>query len=221
MKREIKIRCRNALRTITANDAKALLGLRSEDYTQRSNGLVASEVALSLLPMRPLRPLSTILLLLTGCGYHTLGSATHLPRGVETLAVPIFATRAQSFHTEMAFTQAVVRELHTRTRYRILNGDGANADAILRGTILSQTVAPLTYDSASGQTSSYLLTVTVKIVLTAHDGRVLYENDAVAYRSQYQSTQDLSGFIQEDAPAVQRLANGFAQTAVSDVLESF
>ncbi len=171
--------------------------------------------------MHPRRLLSTAFLLLTGCGYHTLGSSAHLPPGVTTLAVPVFATRAQSYHTEMAFTEAIVRELHTRTRYRILNGEGADADAVLRGTILSQTVVPLTYDSASGQTSSYLLTVTVKVVLTAHDGRILYENDAINYRSQYQSTQDLSGFIQEDAPAVQRLANGFAQTAVSDLLESF
>lgn len=158
---------------------------------------------------------------LTGCGYHAAGSATHLPPDVHTLAVPVFATHAQAFHTEMAFTEAIVRELNTRTRYRIETRPNPAADATLTGTILSQTSAPLTYDSASGQTSSYLLTITAKLVLTAHDGRVLYENDAVSFRSQYQSTQDLGGFIQEDAAAVNRIARGFAQTAVSDILESF
>ncbi len=53
-----------------------------------------------------------------------------------------------------------------------------DADATLRGTILTQTSRPLTYDSSSGQTSSYLITITAKVVLTARDGRVLYENDA-------------------------------------------
>ncbi|HEU5341257.1 LptE family protein [Edaphobacter sp.] len=168
--------------------------------------------------------LSLILLLLmplTGCGYHQAGSATHIPANVRTLAVPIFTTHAQAFHTEMAFTQAVIRELNTRTRYRILNSDTPNADATLTGTILSQTVAPLTYDAATGQSSSYLLSITAKVVLTAHDGRVLYRNDRILYREQYQSTQDLNGFIQEDNAAVNRVAKDFAQTVVSDMLESF
>ena len=166
--------------------------------------------------------LLTLLLLatLTGCGYHQAGSAAHIPANVRTLAVPIFTTRTQAFRTEMAFTQAVVRELNTRTKYRIINAN-TNADATLTGTILSQTVAPLTYDATTGQSSSYLLSITAKVVLTARDGHVLYRNDAILYREQYQSTQDLSGFIQEDNAAVNRIARAFAQSLVSDMLESF
>jgi outer membrane lipopolysaccharide assembly protein LptE/RlpB len=167
--------------------------------------------------MRRLLILAT--LLLTGCGYHTVGAAAHLPANVRTLAVPTFTTRAQAFHTEFAFTQAVIRELDTRTKYPIL--PRGPADATLTGTILSQTASPLTYDSSSGQTSSYLITITARVVLTAQDGRVLYQNDAMSYREQYQSTQDLSGFIQEDSPAVRRIARDFAQTLVSNILESF
>ena len=169
-----------------------------------------------------LRTLTLFLLLpLSGCGYHTVGSATHIPGNVSTLAVPIFATRAQAFHTETAFTQATIRELNTRTKYRILNTDSADADATLHGTILSQAVAPLTYDATSGQSSSYLVTITAKVLLTARDGHVLYRNDAVIFHEQYQSTQDLNGFIQEDPAAVRRVARDFAQALVSDMLESF
>ncbi len=162
-----------------------------------------------------------VLLPVAGCGYHQAGAATHIPAGVRTLAVPVFATNAQAYHTEMAFTQAIIRELNTRTRYRVLNQDSADADATLHGTILTQTVAPLTYDSNTGQSSSYLVTITAKVALTAHDGHTLYRNDAIVYREQYQSTQDLSGFIQEDGYAVKRIANDFAQAVVSDMLESF
>jgi len=169
-----------------------------------------------------LRTLTLLLLLpLAGCGYHTAASATHIPGNVSTLAVPIFATRAQAFHTEMAFTQATIRELNTRTKYRILNTDSTDADATLHGTILSQAVAPLTYDATSGQSSSYLVTITAKVLLTAHDGHVLYRNDAIIFHEQYQSTQDLNGFIQEDTAAVNRVAHDFAQALVSDMLESF
>jgi outer membrane lipopolysaccharide assembly protein LptE/RlpB len=165
----------------------------------------------------------TFLLLaaLTGCGYHQAGSAAHLPANVRTLSVPVFATKVQAYRTEMAFTQAVVRELNTRTKYRVSTSDTEEVDATLHGTILSQTIAPLTYDATTSQSSSYLVTVTAKAVLTAHDGRVLYENDAITFREQYQSTQDLSGFIQEGSPAITRMSRDFAQTLVSDILESF
>jgi outer membrane lipopolysaccharide assembly protein LptE/RlpB len=158
---------------------------------------------------------------LTGCGYHQVGSATHIPANVHTLAVPIFATNAQAYHTEMAFTEATIRELNTRTKYRVINSDSPDADATLHGTILTQTVAPLTYDGSTGQSSSYLVSITAKVILTAHDGRVLYRNDSILYREQYQSTQDLSGFIQEDGYAVKRVAREFAHAIVSDMLESF
>jgi hypothetical protein len=156
----------------------------------------------------------------TGCGYHAVGSAVHVPANVRTLAVPIFQSKVQAYKTETVFTEAVVRELNTRTKYRVLTS-GTDADATLHGTILTQTIAPLTYDSTSGQTSSYLVTVTAQVVLTARDGKVLYRNDAFAWREQYQSTQDLSGFIQEDGAAVRRMAHDFGQAVVSDMLESF
>jgi outer membrane lipopolysaccharide assembly protein LptE/RlpB len=159
--------------------------------------------------------------LVTGCGYHTAGSATHIPANVRTLAVPMFSTHVQNYKTEVEFTQAVVRELNTRTKYRIVNSNSDDADAKLKGTILSQTITPLTYDANSGQTSSYLVSITASVLLTASDGRVLYRNDAVSFREQYQSTQDLSGFIQEGSPAVKRMSQDFAQAIVSDMLESF
>jgi outer membrane lipopolysaccharide assembly protein LptE/RlpB len=169
-----------------------------------------------------------LLLPLAGCGYHQVGAATHVPADVRTVSVPIFQSKVQAYNTETAFTEAVVRELNTRTRYRVLtNVNSANnatqqtSDATLRGTILSQAITPLTYDASSGQTSSYLVTITADVALIGHDGTVLYRNNAFAWREQYQSTQDLSGFVQEDSAAVRRMARDFAQALVSDMMESF
>jgi len=166
---------------------------------------------------------------LSGCGYHQLGAATHLPANVHSIAVPMFQSRVQAYHTETAFTEAVVRELNERTKYRVLtaSGDGTfkgstgSADAILKGTILTETIAPLTFDPTSGQTSSYLVTVHAVVEVVAHDGTVLYRNPGFEWREQYQSTQDLSGFVQEDSAAVRRMAHDFAQALVSDMLENF
>lgn len=169
-----------------------------------------------------------LVLPLAGCGYHQAGTATHIPANVRTVAVPIFQSKVQAYNTEMAFTQAVVRELNTRTRYRVLTNvnpttaaSEQNADATLRGTILTQAVTPLTYDAASGQTSSYLVNITAAVELVGHDGTVLYRNNSFAWREQYQSTQDLTGFVQEDSAAVRRMSRDFAQALVSDMMESF
>ncbi len=158
---------------------------------------------------------------LTGCGYHQVGAATHIPADVRTLSVPIFQSRVQAYHTETAFTEAVVRELNTRTSYRIIPVAQGTPDATLKGVITQQTIAPLTYDPSSGQTSSYLVSITASVQLVAPNGTVLYRNDAMAWHEQYQSTQDLSGFVQEDGAAMRRAARAFAEAVVSDMLESF
>ena len=69
-----------------------------------------------------------LLLPLAGCGYHQVGAATHIPASVRTVSVPIFHSKVQAYHTETAFTEAVVRELNTRTRYRVLTNVNPTVD---------------------------------------------------------------------------------------------
>ncbi len=165
-----------------------------------------------------------VLLILTGCGYHTATSAAHLPDTTHSVAVPVFENATQSYHTELAFTQAVIRELTSRTRYSIVNSEGptnADADATIHGKITTFVILPLIYNSQSGQSASYLVTITATVHVNDRNGRLLYENNHYTFREQYQSTTDLTTFIQEDPAAVERLSRDFAQSFVSDILESF
>jgi outer membrane lipopolysaccharide assembly protein LptE/RlpB len=157
----------------------------------------------------------------SGCGYHTLGAASHLPPGVETLAVPVFATHTEAYHTEVVITEAVIREFATRTRLRVTPDATGDPDAVLHGTILKETVQPLTYDSSTQQSSSFLITVVASVTLTGRDGKVLFENNNYVYRQQYQSTTDLSSFIEENPAAMERLSREFARQLVADILEGF
>jgi outer membrane lipopolysaccharide assembly protein LptE/RlpB len=168
-----------------------------------------------------LAPITLALLSLSGCGYHSLGAATHLPPDVHTLSVPVFATRTEAYHTETAMTDAVIREFAARTRFRVTPGEGGDPDAVLHGTILKETVAPLTYNSSTQQSSSFLITLEVSVTLNGRDGKVLYENKNYVYRQQYQSTTDLPTFLQENPAAVERLSREFARQLVADVLEGF
>jgi len=161
------------------------------------------------------------LLGLSGCGYHTLGAATHLPPDVKTLAVPMFATHTDASGAETAITQAVVREFATRTRFRVTTDAGADSDAVLQGVILKQTTTPLTYNAATQQSSSFIITIVASVTLTARDGRVLFQNKNYIFRQQYQSTTNLPTFLEEDPAAIQRLSREFARQLVADVLEGF
>jgi len=166
-----------------------------------------------------LLPISLALVGATGCGYHTLGAATHLPPDVHTLSVPVFATRTEAYHSETVMTDAVIREFATRTRFRVTPNESPDADAVLHGTILKEFVAPLTYNSSTQQSSSFLITMEVSVTLTARDDKILYENKNYVFRQQYQATTDLADFIQENSAAMQRLSRDFARALVADVLE--
>jgi hypothetical protein len=173
----------------------------------------------SLLPLFLVVPFSG-----SGCGYHAAGSSAHLPDTTHSVAVPIFENATQSYHTEIAFTQAVIRELTSRTKYSIVNSEGptnANADATIHGRIATFQIIPLTYNSTTGQSSSFLVTITASVHVNDREGRLLYENKNYTFRQQYETTTDLTTFIQEDPAAVARLSRDFAQSLVGDMLESF
>jgi outer membrane lipopolysaccharide assembly protein LptE/RlpB len=166
---------------------------------------------------------------LAGCGYHTVGSAAHMPDTVHTLAVPIFKNKSQFYHTEVPMTQAVVHEFSDRTRLHVAPASSEDADATVSGTILSESVQPLTYrtqtttatSSSTSSTSSFLVTININVRVTDRDQRVLYQHNNYVFHEQFETTADVASFIQEDSPAVQRLSRDFAQALVSDILESF
>jgi outer membrane lipopolysaccharide assembly protein LptE/RlpB len=162
-----------------------------------------------------------LLVLAAGCGYHTAGHAVQLPENVKTIAVPAFKNETLTYRIEQMLTASVVREFTTRTHYRILNDSSEDADATLIGTVLSTTASPLTYDTATGRAASVLVVVSVKVTLSDRNGKVLYQNPAYLFREQYEVSQDLSSFFEEDSPAFRRLSQDFARTLVSNILEGF
>ena len=156
-----------------------------------------------------------------GCGSHTAGHAVQLPENVTTIAVPAFKNETLTYRIDQMLTASVVREFTTRTRYRIISDPGADADAVLHGAVLSTSASPLTYDTATGRAASVLVVVSMRVKLTDRSGKVLYQNPAYLFREQYEVSQDLSSFFEEDSPAFRRLSQDFARTLVANILEGF
>jgi outer membrane lipopolysaccharide assembly protein LptE/RlpB len=162
-----------------------------------------------------------LLVVSASCGYHTAGHVVQLPEDVRTIAVPEFVNETSTYRIEEMLTSSVVREFTTRTHYHILNNPGEAADATLRGTVLSTSASPLTYNSTTGQAASVLVVVSMKVALTDRQGKVLYQNPSYLFREQYEVSQDLASFFEEDSPAFRRLSQDFARTLVSNILEGF
>jgi outer membrane lipopolysaccharide assembly protein LptE/RlpB len=170
--------------------------------------------------LAPGLPILVLLLFTAGCGYHTAGHVVTIPADVHTVAIPAFVNQTQTYRIEQRLTAAVIREMMTRTHYRIVSRP-QDADAILRGVVLSTNSAPLTYNTQTGQVSSILVSVSMKVTFSDKDGKVLYENPSYLFRQQYQVSSDPPSFFEEDSPAFERLSREFAQTLVSNILEGF
>lgn len=162
-----------------------------------------------------------LLLLCTGCGYHTAGHVVQAPESIQTLAIPVFKNNSTTYRIEQILTESVVHEFTTRTRYQILHESSDDADATLQGTVLSTAATPLAYDTNTGRAANVLVVVAISVKLTDRHGKVLYQNPQYLFREQYELSQDLTTFFQEDSPALHRLSRDFGRTLVSNVLEGF
>lgn len=160
-------------------------------------------------------------LVASGCGYHTAGHSVALPPTVRTIAVPGFASKSPTFRVEQVMTDAVVREFNTRTQLHVIHETNTDADAVLKGTVLSATAAPLAYDSKTGRAASMLVTVSMQVTLTDRDGKILFQNPAYLFHEQYELSRELSSFFEEDSSAMDRLSRDFARTLVASILEAY
>lgn len=160
-------------------------------------------------------------LLLFGCGYHVAGTSDHLPSGWNSLAVPIFVNNTTSYRIEQRFTEAVIRELITRSKYHIVQ-DTASADAVLHGEVVSIETAPVLFNATTGEVTTMLVTVHTKIQLVDNKTqKPVYENTDIVFRSEYQISPDVKSFFNEQDPAVERMSRDLASHIVADVLEGF
>jgi outer membrane lipopolysaccharide assembly protein LptE/RlpB len=159
--------------------------------------------------------------ILPGCGYHVAGRASQLPSEWKTIAVPAFKNDTRRYRIEQRFTQAVIREFITRTKYRIIQDETA-ADGVLHGEVLTIETTPVVFDSTTGQVTTTLVTVHTKVLLVDnHTQKPVYQNGDMVFRDEYQISSDVQSFFEEQDPALERMSRDFAARLVSNVLEKF
>lgn len=156
-----------------------------------------------------------------GCGYHVAGRGAYLPKTWHTVSVPIFVNRTLHYRLGQIFTEAVIRGLEARTSYRIVPDPHA-ADAVLLGQMTSIETTPVLFDVTTGRSTTMLVTIHAKVRLEDRaTKKVLYRDDDVVFRDEYELSSDPKTFFDEESPALDRIARSFAARVVSGILENF
>jgi hypothetical protein len=175
--------------------------------------------------------LSVVFLLLlvvaasAGCGYSLAGRGSFLPESIKTIGVPLFTNSSQVFDIERRLTERVRSEFIGRGKYRVLP-DSAGADAVLTGEITSVTVTPSSFNEQQLATR-YAIIVTTRLEFKdVKADKVLWSNPAWQFREEYEVTNaseatDANAFFGQEANALDRIAQNFARSVVSAILEAF
>jgi outer membrane lipopolysaccharide assembly protein LptE/RlpB len=162
-----------------------------------------------------------VAVLTVGCGYQVAGKAAHLPSEWKTIAVPAFTNDTTRYRVEQRVTEAVIREFISRTKYRITQNPDS-ADAVLHGEVLSIDASPVLFNGTTGEVTTMLVTLTVKVQLVDNQTqKVVFKNDNMVFRNQYQISSDVKSFFEEQDPALERMSRDFAAQIVANVTENF
>jgi outer membrane lipopolysaccharide assembly protein LptE/RlpB len=155
------------------------------------------------------------------CGYKVAGRTANLPSEWKTIAVPAFKNDTTRYRIEQRFTESVVRQFLQRTKYKIVQNT-EDADAVLHGEVVTIETNPMIFNATTGQVTMMLVTVHTKVQMVDNKTqKVVYKNDDMVFRDEYQISTDAREFFEEQDPALERMARDFAAQLVSNVVESF
>jgi len=158
---------------------------------------------------------------IVGCGYHVAGHSSALPKTIHVIAIPALENKTTSYRLEQKLTAATVHEFLAKTSYRVVSNP-EEGDAVLRGKVLTLEAVPLLFDTATGRATTMLVTVKCEVTFTdSTTQKVLYHTDNFIFRNQYEISTDLKSFFEEQNPALDRLAQDFAQRLVAAVIENY
>ena len=155
------------------------------------------------------------------CGYERVGSRHSLPDHIHTISVQTFHNDSLRYRVEQKFTAAVIDELLHRTNKFKFVSDPTQADAMITGNIRNFGIRHVLLDD-NGRTRVFEITITAGMVMRDQTtNKVLFDNQRLVFRGEYELSDDPSSFFNEEDPAVDRLARDFAKSVLSTVMEGF
>jgi hypothetical protein len=166
-----------------------------------------------------------VCLTMPGCGYALAGRGSFLPDWIRTVGIPQFENRT-TYQIEQPLTEKVRAEFIGRGRYTI-RPESAGADAVLSGEISAFSLQPVGLTDQQ-LASRYLFTVVIRVRFTdMRTNEVLWSDDALTFRSEYELTTrsatpiEGAALVDQERTAIERLSTDMARSVVTAILEAF
>ena len=132
------------------------------------------------------------MILLMGCGYQMVGKETHIPPGLNSVAIPTFKNNTFEPGIEIPFTQAFLTEFIQDRRVNVVAR--TQASSVLEGVVKYFRIYSVSYN-ASGFVTEYQTDVILDITLKDRDGKVLWQEKDFSEHAWFRASS--SGLINE------------------------
>lgn len=163
---------------------------------------------------------AAFLLVLSGCGYALVGRGSNLPADIKNVYIRPLENRTPRSQVEQELTRAIAEEMVQRQRFAVLGGP-EGADAELSGAVVFYGATPVTFDP-SGRATEYEISLTAQIVFKRiGQDQPIWSNDRYTFRETYPIEATNEDYVDLEDEAIERAAERFAETMVSDLLEGF
>ncbi len=162
---------------------------------------------------------------LAGCGSNLAGRVSNIPDDVRSVYIEPLGNETARAQVEQILTQAVAQEMVKRRRFTVVNG-AAEADAIIRGRVLSFQVQPLAFDP-DGLANNFQIVITADMKFErpprglADEAEVIWSNSHYVFREDYPLEDPTIGYFDRENLAIRETSIRFAETMVTDLLEGF
>jgi outer membrane lipopolysaccharide assembly protein LptE/RlpB len=143
-----------------------------------------------------------------GCGYQMVGKETHVPPGLNSIAIPTFKNQTFEPGIEVPFTQALLREFILDKRVNVV--DRAEADSVLEGVVTFFRMESVSYDN-SGFVSEYQATVMLDLILKDRTGKVLWVEKNFSETQWFRAFSSVLTFEASKTVALQNIAGLVAE----------
>ena len=159
-----------------------------------------------------------------GCGYALVGKGVTTDASIRKIGVPLFRDATGKAGLDLRVTQRVIEELLKRGRFDVVQ-QPTEVDAVVDGELVAYIVVPVGFSDEGGartQANRYSVTLTARIrYAKTGSTEALWENDAFAFREEYDVSEDPSAFFHQEEQALDRLSAQFARSLVAAMLEAF
>jgi outer membrane lipopolysaccharide assembly protein LptE/RlpB len=159
--------------------------------------------------------------LFSGCGYSLVGTSKGwLPETIKTVWVPAFVNDTPVVGLEQRLTAAVLRELSARGRLKPA-ASPEQSDSELLGRVSGYSLQPVRFDG-QGRGVEYQVVLTARITLRERGSdKVLFDDPAFLFRQPYNVPVSGSTYFNPETLAIEQMAQPFARSVVSTILEGF